>query len=78
MQRRSVLIEFVMTRKDESKAQRESMVQTQSTAPTAPRMQQLLHGLRLSASDDLAPASELECLARLIESRRHRRERRRA
>jgi hypothetical protein len=34
----------------------------------APRMQQLLHGIRLAASDDLSPAQDLQRLAELIQS----------
>jgi hypothetical protein len=33
-------------------------------------MQQLLHGIRLSASDELLPADDLDRLARLIEDGR--------
>lgn len=44
----------------------------------APRMQQLLHGIRLSAADDLAPAGDLDRLAQLIERNRKQDTRRRA
>ena len=71
-------LECLMLGKDLKKAQRESMAQTEPTGPAPPRMQQLLHGLRLSASDDLSPASDLDCLARLIENRRYQPQRRRA
>ena len=67
-----------MLGKDLNKAQREPMAQTEPTGPAPPRMQQLLHGLRLSASDDLGKASDLETLARLIENRRCQPQRRRA
>jgi len=44
----------------------------------APRLQQLLHGIRLSAAEDLAPASDLDRLAQLIERNRKQDARRRA
>ncbi len=42
------------------------------------RMQQLLHGLRLSAADDMAPADDLDRLARMIDDARKSAARRRA
>lgn len=44
-------------------------------ARRAPRMQQFLHGLRLAAANDMAPANDLERLATLIDfSRRPNRD----
>ncbi|MEO8559650.1 MAG: hypothetical protein ABI439_11350 [Rhodospirillales bacterium] len=47
----------------------------EACACSARRMQQFLHGLRLAAADDMAPANDLERLATLLDfSRRQSRD----
>jgi hypothetical protein len=41
-------------------------------------MQQLMHGIRLTAAEDMAPASDLDRLAQIIERNRKQDARRRA
>jgi hypothetical protein len=70
---------FVMSgAQDEQREQAPAMEAYGNRTPSQSRMQQLLHGLRLSASDDLAPAGDLDHLARLIDDARRTGARRRA
>lgn len=63
---------------DEQPEQAPAMEAYEDRTPSQSRMQQLLHGLRLSASDDLAPAGDLDQLARMIDNARKSASRRRA
>jgi hypothetical protein len=65
-------------RKDKVEFQERAALHQELHRESGQRMQQLLHGIRLSASDDMTPADDLERLARLIEQRKNPLDRRRA
>ncbi len=63
--------------KDKVEFREDDALHRELQSESGPRMQQLLHGIRLSASDDMMPSDDLIRLARLIEQSRSGQERRR-